>query len=80
VQGILVAEAEGDAELDAVVEGVAVVAEGVDDVAAGEASPTDLVDGADFVLVHVSKFPSARSNAVLKSGSCCFNSKLFMVV
>jgi hypothetical protein len=63
--------AEGDA-------GVEVEAEGVD-VSAGE-SPTDApVDAADVdFLVQVSKFSSARSNAVLKSGSCCFTRKLFM--
>jgi hypothetical protein len=65
-------QAEGDAEYDA---------EGVDvdvDVAAGVLlSPSD-VDAAGFDLVQVSKFSSARSNAVLKSGSCCFTRKLFM--
>ena len=61
-----------DAESDADDEGV--------DIDAGAAlllSPFD-VDGADFDLVQVSKLPSARSNAVLKSGSCCFTRKLFM--
>jgi hypothetical protein len=79
VQGIVVADAEAEAEFAVVVEGVADEADGVG-VVAGEASPTDLVDAAGFVLVQVSKFPSARSKAVLKSGSCCFTRKLFMIV
>jgi imidazole glycerol phosphate synthase subunit HisF len=69
-------QAEGDAEFDTDASGVNVDV----DVAAGVLlSPFD-VDGADdgFDLVQVSKFPSARSNAVLKSGSCCLIRKLFM--
>jgi hypothetical protein len=68
-------EVEGDAE------GVDADAEGVDaDVDAdvdASGSPTD-VDAADLGLVQVSKFPCARSNAVLKSGSCCLMRTLFM--
>jgi hypothetical protein len=76
-------QAEGDAELE--VDADADDDDADVDFAAGVLlSPFDVDVDVDvdavgcFDMVHVSKLPSARSNAVLKSGSCCLTRKLFM--
>jgi hypothetical protein len=67
-------QADADDEADAAAD-----EEGAD-VTTRESPTDDPVDAADLCWVQVSKLPSARSKAVLKSGSCCFKRKLFMIV